>query len=321
MRLLSASAFLIALSLLTTPARAQAPERMSYQAVVRDANDALVISSPIGMRISVLQGSDTGPAVYVETHAATTNANGLTTVEIGNGIAISGTIGAIDWTAGPYFLKTETDPGGGTAYSIAGTSPLMSVPYALYAANSGSSLAGPPGPPGIPGVGGCDPNNRDSLIVLYNNATAWGYTQDQQGVGNWSIHPVGNIGHSAAASKRSVVIYSNANAYAFSLDNAGAPTWTDHPLGGTGHSVVTSDRIIVLYNNATAFAFHVDNAGAGTWTDYPIGGTGHSHLVHGEKIVIWNKSNAFSFSVDDNGVGNWTTQPLGGTLYEVITTK
>lgn len=319
--------FLVCFSLLTilaTTLRAQAPEKMSYQAVVRDANDALVIGSPVGMRISILQGTATGPAVYVETHAGSTNANGLTTVEIGNGTVVSGTIGAIDWTTGPYFLKTETDPTGGTAYSISGTGPLMSVPYALYAENAGNNQAGPPGPtglPGTPGVGGCDPNDRDSLIVLYNNASAWGYSQNAQGVGNWSIHPVGNIGHFSAASKRSVVLYSNANAYAFSLDNAGAPTWTDHPLGSTGHYAVTSDRIIVLYNNATAFAFHVDNAGAGTWTNYPIGGTGHSHVAHGDKIVIWNNSNAFSFSVDDNGIGTWTTQPLAGTLYEVITTK
>jgi len=307
--------------MLATCATAQAPEKMSYQAVVRDAMDQLVVGSPVGMRISLLQGSDTGPAVYVETHATATNANGLVTVEIGNGTVVSGTIGAVDWTTGPYFLKTETDPNGGTTYGITGTSPLMSVPYALYAASSGSSTAGPPGPPGIAGVGGCDPNDRDSLIVLFNNATAWGYSQDPQGVGNWSIHPVGNIGHFTAASKRSVVLYSNANAYAFSLDNAGAPTWTDHPIGGTGHTAVTTDRIIVLYNNATAFAFHVDNSGAGTWTNYPIGGTGHSHVAHGDKIVIWNNSNAFSFSVDASGNGNWTTQPLGGTLYEVITTK
>ncbi len=314
-------ATVLVLTVLAAPLAAQAPQKMSYQAVVRDANDALVVGGPVGMRISMLQGSDTGPAVYIETHAAATNANGLTTVEIGSGTVVSGAIGSIDWTSGPYFLKTETDPAGGTAYSITGTSPMMSVPYALYAESSGSSIAGPPGPPGAPGAGGCDPNNRDSLIVLYNNATAWGYSQDLQGVGTWSIHPVGNIGHYAAASKRSVVIYSNANAYAFSRDNAGAPTWTDHPLGGTGHYVVTSDRIIVLYNNATAFAFHVDNAGAGTWTDHPIGGTGHSHIAHGDKIVIWNNSNAYSFSVDDNGVGTWTTQPLGGTLYDVITTK
>jgi len=316
--LLSRSTFAVLLLLLVTGSTAQAPQRLSYQAVVRDANDALVTTGPVGLRISVVQGSLQGTPVYVETHTATTNANGLATLEVGGGTVVSGSFSGIDWSTGPYFLRTEADPLGGTNYAINGGSQLLSVPYALYAANS---EPGPPGPQGLPGVGGCAPNDRDSLIVLYNNATAWGYSQDPQGVGVWSTHPIGNIGHYAAASKKSVVLYSNANAYAFSLDNSGAPTWTDHPLGGTNHYVVTTDRIVVLYNNATAFAFHVDNAGVGTWTDHPIGGTGHSHLAHGGKVVIWNNANAFSFSVDDNGVGTWTTQPLGGTLYDVITTK
>lgn len=299
----------------------QAPEKMSYQAVVRDGSDQLVVSSPVGMRISVLQGSGTGTAVYVETHASATNANGLATVEIGNGTVVSGSIGTIDWTTGPYFLKTETDPAGGTAYSITGTSEMMSVPYALYAETSGSSLPGPPGPQGMPGVGGCDPNNRDSLIVLYNSATAWGFSHDPQGVGAWSITTIGNTNHSAVASKRSIVLYNQNNAFAFSVDNSGVANWTPQAIGGTNHTAVASDRIVVLYNNATAYAFHVDNAGAGTWTAQGVGNSGHSHVAHGDKIVVWNNSNAYSFSVDDNGVGAWVTQPLGNTTYNVITTR
>ncbi|MDP2422795.1 MAG: tail fiber domain-containing protein, partial [Bacteroidales bacterium] len=62
-----------------------------------------------------------------------TNANGLVSLEIGSGIPITGTMAAINWAAGPYFLKTETDPTGGTTYSVVGTSQLLSVPYALLA--------------------------------------------------------------------------------------------------------------------------------------------------------------------------------------------
>lgn len=83
---------------------------MSYQAVVRDANDALVIGGPVGMRISVLQGSLQGTPVYVETHTATTNANGLATLEIGGGSVVSGTMAGIDRSTAPYFLRTEAAP-------------------------------------------------------------------------------------------------------------------------------------------------------------------------------------------------------------------
>jgi hypothetical protein len=117
---------------------AQAPNKMSYQAVVRNASNALVASAPVGMKISILQGSASGTAVYEESHTPTTNTNGLAAIEIGSGTVISGTMAGINWAAGPYFLKTETDPAGGTAYSISGTSELMSVPYAKFAESSGA---------------------------------------------------------------------------------------------------------------------------------------------------------------------------------------
>ena len=52
-----------------------------------------------------------------------------------------GSFSGIDWSAGSYYLQTETDPLGGTDYAITGASQLISVPYALYA-RSADSLAG-----------------------------------------------------------------------------------------------------------------------------------------------------------------------------------
>ena len=123
--------------LLTASVWAQAPQKMSYQAVLRNSNGALITSAPVGMRISILQGSSPVTAVYVETQTPSTNANGLVSLQIGTGIVVTGTFATINWAAGPYFIKTETDPTGGTAYTIAGTNELMSVPYALFSANAG----------------------------------------------------------------------------------------------------------------------------------------------------------------------------------------
>ena len=123
--------------LLTASVWAQAPQKMSYQAVIRNSSNALITSTPVGMKISILQGSPTGTAVYVETQTPSTNANGLVSLEIGTGTIVTGTFAGINWAAGPYFIKTETDPTGGTAYTIAGTNELMSVPYALFSANAG----------------------------------------------------------------------------------------------------------------------------------------------------------------------------------------
>lgn len=121
---------------------AQAPEKFSYQAVVRDASNQLINSHAVGVRVSVLQGAASGNPVYVETHTVTTNANGLMTLEIGAGSVQQGTFTDIDWANGPYFLKTETDPNGGTNYSVTSSQQLLSVPYALFAKEASNAFSG-----------------------------------------------------------------------------------------------------------------------------------------------------------------------------------
>jgi hypothetical protein len=85
---------------------------MSYQAVIRNASNTLVANQSVGMRISVLQGSPGGSAVYQETQSPLSNINGLVSIEIGAGTVVSGTFSAIDWSAGPYLVRTETVPVG-----------------------------------------------------------------------------------------------------------------------------------------------------------------------------------------------------------------
>jgi hypothetical protein len=133
---------LIVTLLVTTTIRAQVPQKMSYQELIHDAGNHFV-TNQVGMQISILQGTSEGTPVYVETQTPTPNKNGLVTIEIGGGTPVStGTFAAIDWSAGPYFIKTETDPTGGTSYSLTATSQILSVPYALYAETTGGHYIG-----------------------------------------------------------------------------------------------------------------------------------------------------------------------------------
>jgi hypothetical protein len=121
---------------------AQSPEKMSYQAVIRDNGNQLLSNQNIAMRISILSGADisTAIAVYVEKQTAVTNASGTVSLEIGAGTIVTGIFANIDWSAGNYFIKMETDPTGGTNYNIIGTNQFLSTPYALYTKKAGNGL-------------------------------------------------------------------------------------------------------------------------------------------------------------------------------------
>lgn len=121
---------------------AQSPQSISYQAVLRNPAGQLLSDKNVGVKVSILQGSASGNPVYAETHTATTNPNGLLSLGIGSGTPVTGSFAGIDWSQGPYFLKTETDPNGGTAYSITGTGQLLSVPYSLFALEAANGFSG-----------------------------------------------------------------------------------------------------------------------------------------------------------------------------------
>jgi len=150
--------------------KAQVPQKMSYQAVLRNSNDALISNGQVGIKISILQGSAVGVSVYAETQTTTTNTNGLISIIIGNGNVISGELATINWATGNYYIKSEIDPSGGSNYTIEGSSQLLSVPYSLYSAN------GPPGPAGT------FPQGTDIGDMQYWNGT------------NWTMIPVGSAG-------------------------------------------------------------------------------------------------------------------------------
>ena len=117
--------------LINTSMFAQVPQKLNYQAIIRDVTNHPVMTQ-IGMQISIIQGTVDGTIVYTETQTPTPDTNGLVSIEIGTGTT-SDDFSAINWANGPYFIKSETDPTGGTNYTIARTSQLLSVPYALHA--------------------------------------------------------------------------------------------------------------------------------------------------------------------------------------------
>lgn len=116
---------------------AQSPMKMSYQAVVRDGSGNLIVNQNIGLKISILQGSMNGILVYEEVLNPATNQNGLLSTEFGGGTGFD----TVNFQTGPFFLKTEIDPAGGSNYTISNTSQILSVPFALHA-NTATNFTG-----------------------------------------------------------------------------------------------------------------------------------------------------------------------------------
>jgi hypothetical protein len=134
-----------------------APFAIPYQAVVRNANGELVKNAEVFIRISILKNAPQGQINYVETQRPTTNANGLLSIQIGQGTAEVGALSSISWQDGVYFVRTQVDPSGGNSPTLDQTTQLMSVPFSFHA-NTANQITG-------------TLNENDPLFSAWNRST------------------------------------------------------------------------------------------------------------------------------------------------------
>ncbi len=244
---------------------AQPPEKMSYQAVVRDANNSLVVNQQVKVRISIISGNPNGPMVFLEEHTPTTSSNGLATIEIGTGQSLLAlTLGQLDWENDDFFLKMEVDPTGGNNFILAGIQQLLTVPYAFHSNTTSyfdyNDLSNRPA------------GNNMGDILYWN-------TQDSM----WHIIPIGTPGQVLIVGANSVPQW-----YTHVLNNALPPSIiTDSVFNITGYTMNVRATIIdpgttgviasgvcwsetnpspSIGNNATT-----DGSGTGSYTSYVTG--------------------------------------------------
>ena len=122
-----------------TQLQAQTPQGFNYQATVRNTTGELIVNSNVYFKFNVIQGAQTTVPVFTETHYVPTDDLGQVTLIIGEGTANTGVFSEIEWSLGSYFLGIELSIDGPNDYVAMGTTQLLSVPYALYAANSGNA--------------------------------------------------------------------------------------------------------------------------------------------------------------------------------------
>ena len=120
--------------------KAQSPQKINFQSIVRNTSGVIVSNKSVRFKVTILTNSITGSPVYSETHLNKTDAIGLVSLEIGTGTLLSGAFSGIDWGNAAHFIKLEADFTGGTIYELLGAQELMSVPYALYAVKTDTSV-------------------------------------------------------------------------------------------------------------------------------------------------------------------------------------
>ncbi|WP_137904485.1 beta strand repeat-containing protein [Chryseobacterium sp. 2VB] len=276
----------------------QAPEKMSYQAVMRNGSGQLLVNQAIAVKVSILQGSPAGAAVYSERLTGNTNANGLISLEIGTGTVLTGTFATINWPAGSYYLKTETDPAGGTSYTIVGTSQLLSVPYAMYAKSAGGgggsfaipysttvnnasalfSLINDGDGTSLEGINNTTTSNISAVRGIVNSASPGGFSSAVRGINNgtgglgvgvygsqagsgWGVYGVtpNGLGVYGNASANGTGVYANSNT-------------------GTGLTATSNNGIpasISIFNNANNnVALSASSVGNGTVINVTTSGNG-----------------------------------------------
>ncbi|MBD3583581.1 NHL repeat-containing protein [Flavobacterium selenitireducens] len=290
---------------LTSLLFAQVPQGVSYQAIALNGSGNAVVSSNVGLRLSVLNTSATGTVAYSETHTKTTNAQGLFNLVIGQGTPISGTFAGINWATGSKFLKVEMDAAGGTNYALVGTTQLLSVPYAMAAGtlagtSSGSTLADLVQESQYTNFGFIDFGSDTAYVY---NATTGAWT-NQQFSASGSPELVSTEGNFA------FIDFGSDTAYAFS---AATGTWVSQPFSSTGSPelfISGANFGFIDFGSDKAYVF---NTRTGTWSNQQFSASGSPELVGVDGafgFIDFGSDKAYAFSPK---TGAWHNQQFSAS--------
>jgi len=310
---------ILSLSILLSGAiYSQSPDKLNYQAIVRNNANAIIPNQNIGLKVSILQGTPTGTAVYEETHSLTTNSGGLITAEIGNGTVVSGTFAGINWANGPYFIQNEIDPNGGTNYTITGTSEILSVPYAKHATTASSLIGGGSSPWTTVGADLLRDTGFVKIGRGINTFNASNLTIGDTGQSTLSIGHAGNfneVNSGRLIFNEDVEYTSGTCGFEWQLngDNntlklvSGCPNLADTSMVFTRSGLVRIPESVRIGSNDNPLAdIHIDQNSAGT----NPGSAGIRFYQPGSPAnfwSIWNSTNDFSFAYNGTRVSYIST--------------
>ncbi len=288
-------------------------QSFKYQTILRNLSGQLIANRAVRFQVGIQRGIN-GPIVYQEQHSDTTNAHGLAILEVGRGTLINNSpaFSSIRWDSATHFLALSFDSTGSGNFLSMGSFELLSVPYALYALNSGSSTPGNQGPQGIPGPQGINGNGLNNGTatgqVLYWDGNNWMTLNPgiqgslftiSQGIPTWLSNTQfpGHISHLSCQTA------TNTGSLTAGTLATGATTIIPY-TGGNGNSynaqVINSTGVtgLTAFINAGSFV-----NGNGSLT-YVISGTPNASGIASFPIQIGGQSCTLTRTVD-RPIGAW----------------
>lgn len=290
------------------------PQGISYQAIALNGSGTPVVSSPIGLRLSILDNSATGTVIYTETHTATTNAQGLFNVVIGQGMATLGSFSSIKWETNIKFLKVEMDTAGGTSYTLVGTTQLWSVPYAQFAGKvNRQDLTGGPD---------IDYTISEFFSTSFmTSTTACVFSQGTEQA-DYDTPPSNYAWYSTPISgtpfmKSQNSFLTTTNAYIFSpstTDPNALSSWHTYPISGTPYKIKSlSPSVSYVLTSTNAYVYLSDSSGNYVWNSTPISGTIIDMTDYSAyNLGVLTSTNAYVYMG-----GSWTSTAISGTPLKI----
>jgi len=319
--------------LLPVQAYLQSPSNFNYQAVLRDNAGTIISNQVVSFRISILESTPLGSAVYSETHDLSTNEHGLANLIIGSGNVLSGDIAVIEWSLNAHFIQIELDINSSGSYEHMGTSQLVAVPYAMHATTVENDMVDD---------ADADPTNEMQDISLSGTdlTITGGNTVDLSQISHWSksgdmLSAVNNraeiINIPGAANttllvdggSQPLLLKSNGGAGAeFSFNSHGETNWTYGSnqfakIGINGGpsafmELYGSGNLKVYLNTDGDSYFKGGKIGIGTDTpnsQLEVDG-GDVEITNSSNGVILKSPNGTRFQIKVDNAGNLTTTAL-----------
>lgn len=278
----------------------QSPQFFSYQAVVNDLEGNPRVGI-VGLRISILKGSDSGDAIYSERHSKETDINGLLSLRIGEGDVYTGEFESIDWSDGPFFLKVEIAPTGGYIYPISTTTALVSVPFALYALKADTVYTG-----------------YEETDPLFLASVAGGITAEDTNRWNTfsreAMHQVGDIYgggiifHIEPGGEHGLIASLTDIEDAVPWGNDGISAGASSSFDGSTNTA----SIVIAYGNGDYAAYHCDTLKVNGFTDWYLPSADELFLLYKARYIV---NRVLEGDMDEN------TSPLVKDAYWTSTEK